>query len=247
MLGKSHGSERIHKMSRRTELELSLTSYGRSERGVSLDYLKPEVPCELLIVAGIHGEESDGVISLSRAFRSISPLVISPSIAAVFCANPDGVILGTRGNANGVDLNRNFPASNWSPDPSTCRWHADEDETIPIFTGKEPGSESETKAIISLIKALKPAQILTLHGPLACVDDPNQSPLGQWIAKRTKLSLVQDIGYPTPGSMGSWASEAGIPIITWEFPPDGVEALSRSQVPVIADIISGNFPGGNEL
>ena len=35
------------------------------------------------------------------------------SIAFILCANPDGVALGTRGNANGVDLNRNFKTQNF--------------------------------------------------------------------------------------------------------------------------------------
>ena len=35
--------------------------------------------------------------------------------AVVQCVNPDGLLAGTRQNANGVDLNRNFPASTWRP------------------------------------------------------------------------------------------------------------------------------------
>ncbi|MEM1441406.1 MAG: murein tripeptide amidase MpaA, partial [Verrucomicrobiota bacterium] len=119
--------------------------------------------------------------------------------------------------------------------------------SIPILTGESAGSEPETCALISLFESLRPETIVTLHGPLACIDDPDKSPLAQWLADRTQLPLVAEIGYPTPGSMGSWAAERKIPIITWEFPPQGVETLSRSQVPVLVDLISGNFPGKNEL
>lgn len=228
-------------MPHRTTLDLELSSYGRSVKGVALDYFPSRETCDLLIVAGIHGEESDGVISLSRAYRSLPPENRSPNIASILCANPDGTLLGTRGNGNGVDLNRNFPAQNWTPEPSSCRWHADEELALPILTGASPASEPETVALIELIETLKPKQLLTLHGPLACVDDPHESDLGNWIAKKTGLPLVTEIGYPTPGSMGSWAAEQKLPIITWEFPPHGVETLSRSQVPVLVEILSGNF------
>lgn len=230
-------------MPKRTALELPQISYGRSVEGGDLRYIESRAECDLLIIAGIHGEEADTTVALSRAFRSIAPSEISPGVAAILCANPDGLVLGTRGNANGVDLNRNFPSANWKEGTTTCLWHVDEDEALPVSTGNKPASEPESRALISLIDALSPKQVLTLHGPLACVDDPEDSQLGRWIAEKTKLPLVSGIGYPTPGSMGTWAGERGLPWITWEFPKESIESISQTQVPVLMEILRGKVPG----
>lgn len=229
-------------MSRRTDHYADFDSYGVSVLGSPLNWVPHQGKCKLLIVAGIHGEEPETTVSLSRAYRSIPEAFLDSGIASILCANPDGVHFGTRGNRNGVDLNRNFPTANWQAESSTCRWHADETEELPIGTGANPGSEPETQALIELIESISPEAILALHGPLACIDDPLATPLGKWISERTGLPLVPDVGYPTPGSLGTWAAERTIPIVTWEFPPDGVEILSRSQVPVLADILTGNYP-----
>lgn len=229
-------------MSRRVDHTLSFESYGESVLGTSLQWIPSKEKCKLLIVAGIHGEEPDTTVSLSRAYRSLRADELDSHVASILCANPDGVQLGTRGNANGVDLNRNFPTQTWQNTPATCRWHADEPERLPILTGSAPGSEPETTALVRLIEHLAPSSILSLHGPLACVDDPLATPLGNWIAGKTGLPLVPDVGYPTPGSLGTWAAERNIPIVTWEFPPERIEILSRSQVPVLIEILKGNSP-----
>ena len=77
--------------------------------------------------------------------------------------------------------------------------------------------QSETRSLIELISELAPEAVVALHAPLGCIDDPNASPLGLWLADRTALPLVADPGYPTPGSFGTWAAEQGLPAVTYEF------------------------------
>jgi hypothetical protein len=65
----------------------------------------------VLVVGCIHGNECAGlavVRELERRPPSSIDLWLVPDL------NPDGHAAGTRGNAHGVDLNRNFPAM-WKP------------------------------------------------------------------------------------------------------------------------------------
>ena len=176
-------------MGMRTGLGLRLETYGSSLLGAQLSWFPPSADCKLLIVAGIHGEEPDTTVSLSRAIRSIEVTEIAPSIGLILTANPDGLQLGTRGNVNGVDLNRNFPTANWQADPATCRWHADEDLALPILTGDHGGSEPETAALIELIEMTGPARILALHGPLAELPT-----FGEFRKRRRVLAVA--LGFP---------------------------------------------------
>lgn len=228
-------------MTKRTQLDWPFKELGRSVLGAPIFCLPAEADyCELLIVAGIHGEEPETTVALSRALRSLDR--IHDTIGLVLCANPDGLALGTRGNANGVDLNRNFPTDNWSDLAVNCRWFYDENEVVPIATGSKPGSEPETQHLVRFIGQLNPETILTLHGPIGCIDDPSLSEGARWLERKTELPLVKDIGYPTPGSMGTWANDQGFEIVTWEFPCEAVEELARSQTPVLINILEGNSP-----
>lgn len=211
-------------------------SYGRSHLGLPLEVWRPSGACSLLVFAGIHGEEPETTYALSRALRQLATR--PEHCAVVLAANPDGLIRGTRGNARGVDLNRNFPTRDWQPKPVTHRSTIEDPSDILLGTGERAASEPETRALMSLIDELKPGAVIALHAPLACIDDANASPLGQRIAKRTGLPLVRDVGYATPGSFGTWGGERDLPVITYEFPLAATEVLMRDHVPVLVDLLA---------
>ncbi|HEV8356923.1 MAG TPA: murein tripeptide amidase MpaA [Gemmatimonadales bacterium] len=210
--------------------------YGRSHLGLPLEVWRPEGRCLLLVFAAIHGEEPETTYALSRALRQLA--APPEHCAVVLAANPDGLIRGTRANARGVDLNRNFPAANWRPEPVTHRSTLEEPSDVLLSPGEQPGSEPETRALMALLTELAPDQVIALHAPLACIDDAGESPLGRRLAQRTGLPLVRDVGYPTPGSFGSWGADRGLPVITYEFPLAATEVLMREHVPVLLELLT---------
>jgi protein MpaA len=211
-------------------------TYGRSHLGARLEVWRPRDRCTLLLFAGIHGEEPETTIALSRALRQMPEP--SPGCAVVLAANPDGLMRGTRGNARGVDLNRNFPTRDWRPDPVAHRSTLDDPRDVLLSSGTHAGSEPETRALVGLIRELRPDAVVALHAPLACIDDPNRSALGRWLAQRTGLPLVDDVGYPTPGSFGTWGAEQGIPVVTYEFALSNVDEVVRTHVAVLVELLT---------
>jgi len=157
----------------------------------------------------------------------------------VLGANPDGLVRGTRGNARGVDLNRNFPTRDWGPEPILHRPTLDVLPEIALSPGAGPGSEPETQALMSLVAELEPEVVVALHAPLACIDDAKKGSLAHWLAERTGLELVSDVGYPTPGSFGTWGRENGVDVVTYEFPLTHNDELVRGHVPVLTELLTG--------
>ena len=77
--------------------------------------------------------------------------------------NPDGLAAGTRKNAHGVDLNRNYP----------YHW-VDLDGNYE--SGPDAASERETRAMMRFLKTVKPRWLLSFHQPLRGVDTDTKRP-----------------------------------------------------------------------
>ena len=163
----------------------------------------------ILIIGTTHGEEPQGFeilkLYLKEKIQSKNNLYIVP------CLNPDGYHLKTRTNANGIDLNRNFPTKNWELT-----------EKNEFFGGLTPNSELETQFMVEILEEILPDIILTIHAPFKIVNyDGDALKISEKIAKIINYPIQKDIGYPTPGSFGTYCGvERNIPTITLELGED---------------------------
>jgi len=165
----------------------------------------------ILIVAGIHGDEYGGPVAAKfaaylRAHSSAIPAGTQVDVIAY--SNPDGRVLKRRTNARKVDLNRNFPASNWT------RHH----HRGTSSHGRSAGSEPETKALVRLLKGGHYTRVVTLHSRGGVIDHNGKgsTALAKRISTAAHVRLARLGRYP--GSMGSYVPEKiHIPIVTWEL------------------------------
>ena len=165
-------------MSERLGSELDgwrVEEYGRSRGGLPLQVFLPEDgPVAGLLTAGQHGEEADTSLLVRRLLERIPGADTRWAVIPVL--NPDGLLAGTRQNAAGVDLNRNFPSATWEPDP-TFTFPPGIDPELRVLVnrtnrsspGAHAGSEPETQALIALIERLEPPLVVDLHSPLELI------------------------------------------------------------------------------
>ncbi len=178
---------------------IEVLSFGEGERTI-------------LLMAGVHGDEKCGVGlvgSLLARLRACERL--DDRIVVIPLANPDGYEAGTRRNARGIDINRNFPTKDFVG-------------TEDAPGGVVPASEPETRAILDVVRRFEPHLIITLHEPLACVNynGSRAAPIAERMSECCGLPAKGDIGYPCPGSMGTYYGwERELPVITLELPPEG--------------------------
>jgi protein MpaA len=188
--------------------ELGKSSEARPIRGRRFGGAGPA----LLMFGGIHGDEPASVEALIElpGRLSLDPQHGFPPIWLLPAVNPDGIARGLKNSARDVDLNRNFPARSFSTA------HAPG-----YFPGPAPLSEPETRVIADLIAREPIAAVVAVHAPFACVN--YDGPAAAWaeaVAAVCGWPARTHIGYPTPGSLGSWLGvDRGLPVLTLELPP----------------------------
>ena len=119
----------------------------------------PDSPTKTLVVGCIHGDETAG-IAVAEKLES-TPLPRETNLWIVENANPDGVAAGTRTNAHGVDLNRNFPW-HWRPYGQLGNRH---------YSGPHALSEPESSLLARLVLQLRPSVSIWFHQPYGLVDE----------------------------------------------------------------------------
>ncbi|MBT8496555.1 MAG: succinylglutamate desuccinylase/aspartoacylase family protein [Deltaproteobacteria bacterium] len=171
------------------------------------EYAQPRPPA--LLFGAIHGDEPLGVHCLGQLIVELIERPPGRVTWIVPALNIDGLAAGTKNNANDIDLNRNFSAENWSADHK------------PGYSpGRAPESEPETRALVELIDGEGIERIVALHSPFRVVNwDGAGKELAEQMGDLNGYGASGDIGYPTPGSLGSkYGVDRGLEVVTLEIP-----------------------------
>jgi protein MpaA len=170
-------------------LLLGRSTDGRPIRAIRVGPANATV--RIVVVGCIHGNETAGM-AVTRALRGMRPPA-GTALYLVDTLNPDGVARGTRQDANGVDLNRNFPGT-WKPLGAPGSVH---------YGGPRAASERETRIAVHLIERIRPQITIWYHQAQAVVDRSGGTvALERAYAQRVGLPL-QTIP-PQPGEATRW-------------------------------------------
>jgi len=165
------------------------------------------------IIGAQHGDERNTKRVLDYFVRELKILSSDNRngrrIIVIPLYNPDGYKRNDRYATGKVDLNRDFPSS----DGAEGSPHA-----------------NETHAFMRLMVKYPPSLMYNLHQPFRVVlHYPEDEEIAKPFSLLADYRMGSDVGYPTPGSLGTWAREQKIPIITVE--------LMRSMRPSMAPFI----------
>jgi len=169
---------------------------GKSVRGraiVAWHLGEPDAPGvpSVVLISTMHGNEP-ATRRILETLRDGAPLH-DIDVWVVPTYNPDGLARGSRKNARGVDLNRNYP-------------HGWVDLDGNYESGPKPASEPETRAMMAFLKDVRPERILSFHQPLLGVDTATKRPaFARLVARKLRLPRRNlTCGGVCHGTMTGW-------------------------------------------
>lgn len=183
----------------------------------------------VLFTGGIHGSERSGQQTMQafadHLMNGGTAIPANRKVVVVPNTNPDAIAKGTRNNVNNVNVDRNFPASNWQADIDTASGR------IVNGGGTAPGSEPEAKALIDLTRQLRPRLSISYHAQGSLVG-ANQVSISvnagnvyaSTVGYGTMYGMAEEVmGYPITGEYEDWmGEEMGVAAILIELPtPNG--------------------------
>lgn len=214
-------------------------SIGTSVKGRSIIAYRFGVGSSTILFNGnLHGNEANTKRLLDSWVYELegnpSRIPNGRSVVVIPLSNPDGYAAGSRLNANGVDLNRNFAANNWK---STVKMPSG--ETLATGGGTTPMSEPESLALSNYISAMSPRLVMSYHsqGNIAVANDAGNS----WNLTRAYSAksgygaengntLGNFFDYDTTGAMEDWlADKKGIAAILIELSTRSNDEFSRNK------------------
>ena len=187
---------------------------GHSLEGHAIPVFKTDIkaPKYLYLIGGVHGDEVEGVYVLKELFSWLKlehnlkdlPMVVVPIL------NVDGYRAQTRVNAHLVDLNRNLPTKDWNGTITKAKYNP----------GPKPLAEPENQFLVKLFDKYKPGLIISFHTWKPILNhNGNCKDVAEYFHGYNKYEMAGDIGYPTPGSLGTFAVEKyNAPVLTFECP-----------------------------
>lgn len=166
---------------------------------------------KVLVLGAIHGDEpASGSLARDWIHR-LRDLEPRSQWRILPVTNPDGLFAKTRVNANGVDVNRNFPTDDWL-EKAQEHWRTRSKSSPRRFPGNAGGSEPETQCIAEHISDFKPDFIISIHTPYGVLDfdGPN-------VVKPATILPWRRLGH-MPGSLGRFMwKDHKVPVLTIEL------------------------------
>ncbi len=173
---------------------------------------KNEKAKNILVFSLIHGDETDAGALGRYWIERLEKLDPRNNWRIIPILNPDGTHKKTRTNANGIDLNRNFPTMDWN-EKAIRYWKAEAQSSKRKFPGYNPASEPEVNCAVKHINEYKPDFVMSIHTPLTVLDFDGpkiRPPIYSYLPWKRLGNF--------PGSLGRflWV-EKNIPVLTSEL------------------------------